>query len=230
MKDELCEFCEYPISEHIDEKPCPDDLAICGRTLEVVNEYASTCDGCSELTHHDLMVMDSKTQLGYCEMCIERGVEVWTEVVDWPNYEVSTLGNVRGRFGPIKTFLVQGYFAFNVHFEHNRRSLRVHREVLNSFRGPESTLCACHNDGNKKNCKLTNLRWDTHKGNEADKKRHGRTAKGVRHGMAKLTKEQASYIKTSKERGVDLATKFGITPSSVCAIRHGRSWRYLPCA
>lgn len=39
--------------------------------MEVVNEYASTCDGpCAELTHHDLLAMDSETQLGYCEDCI----------------------------------------------------------------------------------------------------------------------------------------------------------------
>ncbi len=42
-----------------------------GRIMEVVNEYASTCDGpCAELTHHDLLAMDSETQLGYCEDCI----------------------------------------------------------------------------------------------------------------------------------------------------------------
>jgi hypothetical protein len=39
--------------------------------MEAVNEYASTCDGCAELTMHEEMWMDPKTQLGYCEKCVK---------------------------------------------------------------------------------------------------------------------------------------------------------------
>ncbi len=46
------------------------DCCIDNRVLEVVWEYASTCDGCSEMTHHDLLTMDKNTQLGYCPECI----------------------------------------------------------------------------------------------------------------------------------------------------------------
>lgn len=41
-----------------------------GRSMEVVNEYASTCDGCGELAMHEAMEMDPKTQFGYCEDCV----------------------------------------------------------------------------------------------------------------------------------------------------------------
>ena len=54
------------------EEECPDDFAVYGRTLEVVNEYASTCDGCAELTMHEMMTMDAETQLGYCDKCMEK--------------------------------------------------------------------------------------------------------------------------------------------------------------
>jgi hypothetical protein len=40
-----------------------------GRWITAVNEYASTCDLCGELTSHDAMEMDEETQLGYCESC-----------------------------------------------------------------------------------------------------------------------------------------------------------------
>jgi hypothetical protein len=42
-----------------------------GRDIEVINEYASACDGCHELTHHDLMEIDPNgdEQLGFCEDC-----------------------------------------------------------------------------------------------------------------------------------------------------------------
>ncbi len=53
-----------------DCEPC---FTIDGRQMEVVNEYASTCDGgCMELTMHKAMVMDPHTQLGYCEECIPK--------------------------------------------------------------------------------------------------------------------------------------------------------------
>ena len=69
--DDICPLCEYSLSEHIDSKECMDEKEICGRNMEVVNCYASTCDGCAELTMHELMTMDEETQLGYCEDCIE---------------------------------------------------------------------------------------------------------------------------------------------------------------
>jgi hypothetical protein len=44
-----------------------------GRFMEVVNEYASTCDGdCMEIHSHELLAMDTVTQLGYCEDCIPK--------------------------------------------------------------------------------------------------------------------------------------------------------------
>lgn len=45
-----------------------------GRYMEAVNDYASTCDVCCELTHHDLFAyIDPVTQLGCCESCFEKG-------------------------------------------------------------------------------------------------------------------------------------------------------------
>lgn len=64
LHDDHCEDC-YP-----DE--CDDDcMTIDGRYVPAVNEYASTCDGCMDLTHHDHLTMDLKTQLGYCDCCVE---------------------------------------------------------------------------------------------------------------------------------------------------------------
>lgn len=50
---------------------CDSDTCHNGRTLEVVNQYASTCDGCGELTLHELLDMDEETQLGYCPKCVK---------------------------------------------------------------------------------------------------------------------------------------------------------------
>jgi hypothetical protein len=155
-------------------------------------------------------------------------MEKWKQILGWPNYEISNLGNVRGRHGVIETFIVKGYVSFNVSGGTNKRkSLRVHREVLRAFTGDSPGLCACHNDGNPLNCNLDNLRWDTHRGNEKDKKKHGTYLDGESHHQCKLTKEQVVFIKHSLEKGIVLAKRFGVSDSNICEIRHGRSWKCL---
>lgn len=52
-----------------DEDDCED--CVDGRDIQVVSDYASTCDGCGELTPHEEMTMDKETQLGYCPKCQE---------------------------------------------------------------------------------------------------------------------------------------------------------------
>ena len=58
-----CEECEP-------NGNCERCESIDGRWIEVVCEYASTCDGCGELTMHELMKMDMDTELGYCDLCV----------------------------------------------------------------------------------------------------------------------------------------------------------------
>lgn len=65
LKD--CEYCNgVGYCDHCD--------AIDGRWIEAVCEYASTCDVCGELTHHDLLTAcEEGCQLGTCESCIGLG-------------------------------------------------------------------------------------------------------------------------------------------------------------
>ncbi len=63
--DEHCSRC----SPNGDCEGCG---TIDGRFMEVVNEYASTCDACGELTSHTSMQMDPLTQLGYCPDCVRK--------------------------------------------------------------------------------------------------------------------------------------------------------------
>lgn len=75
LTTKLGEYCED--DQHcIQCEPngnCDACGTINGRYMEVVNEYASTCDWCGELTSHEEMVMDPLTQLGYCIQCVNNG-------------------------------------------------------------------------------------------------------------------------------------------------------------
>ena len=54
------------------------------------------------------------------------------------------------------------------------RLVRIHSLVLRTFKGNRPKgLEGCHNDGEKLNNHISNLRWDTHKNNMQDATKHG---------------------------------------------------------
>lgn len=60
-----------------------------------------------------------------------------------------------------------------------RRTMNVGAIVLRTFVGPPppGTEC-CHNDGDYRNNRLENLRWDTSRANQNDKRGHGTQPSG----------------------------------------------------
>src|SRR5688500_9997592 len=64
----------------------------------------------------------------------------------------------------------------------------AHFLVLTAVRGPcPNGMEGCHNNGNRADARLDNLRWDTRKNNHADKKLHGTWQAGEKHPRAVLT-------------------------------------------
>lgn len=50
------------------------------------------------------------------------------------------------------------------------KTFTVHSVVLTAFIGPKPAgYAACHNDGNRQNNALSNLRWDTYKANNRER-------------------------------------------------------------
>ena len=70
----------------------------------------------------------------------------------------------------------------------------------------------------------------THQDNMEDMTKRNRQAKGSRHGVSKLTENQALEIKASLLGGCkskDIAHKYNLTPSTVSHIKTGRTWGWL---
>lgn len=164
-------------------------------------------------------------------------IENWMPVVGWENfYEVSDNGNVKSikrkaktTFGerdyagnllkPIKCS--NGYMAVNLTNGKIRKQYNIHVLVLEAFVGKRPlNYDACHNDGNKENCKLTNLRWDTRKNNHADKLLHGTST----HNVKKITKEIADNIKSSLETNKYLSKFYGLSTTQIWRIKSGLAW------
>ena len=106
---------------------------------------------------------------------IPKFLEFTWAVPSFRNYVVDKMGNVYSRnHGKIlKPSLKDGY-PYVTLFQNNKRYYKsIHRLILETFRGkcPEE-MEACHNNGNKLDNNITNLRWDTHKNNCADRKKY----------------------------------------------------------
>lgn len=106
--------------------------------------------------------------------------EEWRRVPDFPRYYVSSTGRVvsyrRGNRRELRPSVnAYGYKVVGLtNAAHNSPKLFVHRLVLTAFVGPcPDGMEGCHNDGDRTNNSVENLRWDTRAGNMQDAIAHG---------------------------------------------------------
>lgn len=160
--------------------------------------------------------------------------EVWLPVVGYEClYEVSNHGRIRNRHDcfllPSET---NGYLHVSLSKDGRIITSRLHVIVLTAFCGPPPFEGAqgAHNDGCKKNCRLTNLRWATAVENQADVERHGNRCKGEDVFGAILDAEKVKKIRSriaSGERNRPIADDFGVSISTIHLIRHNKVWRHV---
>ena len=131
----------------------------------------------------------------------------------------------------------KGYLLVNCG---SRTRYRVHRLVLEAFIGPcPDGMECCHNNGNKQDNCIENLRWDTRKANSRDSVKHGvcplsgtkvRRVRGTDSPMAKLTDSdvlQIRYLARTGVRNIDLAKGYGVVRHTISNIVHRRAWKHL---
>jgi hypothetical protein len=118
--------------------------------------------------------------------------EIWKDIPG-TSYSVSNYGNVfsKKRKKILKQSFLSGYPSVCI----NQKRKLVHRVVLEFFIGkcPDG-MEACHNDGNKLNNNLSNLRWDTHRNNCLDKISHGTSLSGSKNHKSKINDSTAAVI------------------------------------
>jgi hypothetical protein len=163
--------------------------------------------------------------------------EVWRPVPGLEGYAVSTYGRVRRLARDKPTRLPQlelkqrripsGYLAVDLGPRGARRTCYIHNLVLLAFVGPRPDgHQGCHNDGDKDNNQLENLRWDTPAGNNADKVDHNTHNRGERHGHCRLTNEQIAEIRSSDRSIAELAKQYGYSYGGIWSIAKGKRHVY----
>lgn len=187
-----------------------------------------------------------------------RGEEIWRWVVGAEGYyQVSDWGRVRSVerksrqwngscfcLRTIKQRILrpdsnQGKYFVTLHKDGVGETVGVAELVLTAFVCPRPEgLEVCHfPDINRANNRVENIRWDTSKANQCDKKVHGTTTlgkvvnPGEENGGAKLTDEKVREIRqlfaTGRYRQSILCKVYGIGAPQMHEIVKGKAWRHV---
>lgn len=164
-------------------------------------------------------------------------METWRSVIGFEGYyEVSDQGRVRsqprqgtdGRVLSITPSEPCGYMRVRLYRDGRGSAKKVHRLVLEAFVGaaPQGAD-ACHNNGQRSDNRLTNLRWDTRQANVADSRTHGTIARGERNGHAKLTREKVAELRALRAAGASykaISVRFGVSRETARSAAIGATW------
>jgi len=160
--------------------------------------------------------------------------EIWRPVVDpgfLGRYEASNFGRIRstrlGRIAIRTTLNSTGYPAVMLYCQYKVKFASVHRLVAAAFLGP-SVLWVNHKNGNKLDNRIDNLEYVTAKQNAHHAQRIGLYRRGEQHGRAKLTTPDVMFIRGCDVGATTLARQYGVTDSTIKAIRAKRIWKHLP--
>lgn len=163
----------------------------------------------------------------------EVDAEVFVPVVGHTEYEVSNHGRVRSLKGQQPTLLTNtlstsGYLQVTLRQPGRKYTRYVHKLVMEAFAGRcPAGQEVCHEDGDRLNARLDNVRYDTPVGNAADKVRHGTNVK-----RPMLTEDQVRDILLTAAAGETIrsqAKRLNVLNGTVADVRSGKSfWYYAP--
>lgn len=166
-------------------------------------------------------------------------IENWRPVVDWPEYEVSTLGRIRrvqAACGATTGALLNpwrskgGYLVVGLSRNSKVKTMLVHRLVAMAWIGDPEGKDVCHNNGVRTDNRLENLRIDTRKGNMSDIYLHDTHIRGERCGTNKYSEALMKQVKAEIMNGGvvrQIAMKYGIPAPTLYGVARGKTWRWL---
>lgn len=167
-------------------------------------------------------------------------MEAWRPVPGFEGrYEVSDQGRIRtlstyhNMYGKILKpgKISSGYLGMGFRSEGKRVSISVHRLVMMAFVGPcPDGHQVAHNNGDRTDNRLENLRYATPSSNIDDRRRHGRTARGSRQGNSVLDEAAVKTIKALLELGFstgEIAHLACVSVGTIQSIKSGDNWRHV---
>lgn len=157
----------------------------------------------------------------------------------FPNYTITKSGVVRSlkRNKTLTPFeWSTGYLYVSLSINGRKGSRSVHTLILTTFVGlrPKG-FQAAHLNGDRKDNRLSNLKWVTPKENCNHKVAHGTKLTGEKTPKAKLTRAQVESIRREyrytgprDSNSAELAKKYGVSRVQICNVASGRDWKDPP--
>lgn len=158
--------------------------------------------------------------------------EVWRTVPGYAPYQASTLGRIR-RNGRVLVMTLdrKGYPRVTTSIAGTRHLKMVHRLVAEAFIGPmpNNKTETNHKNGLKTDNRPENLEYVTCSENKHHASRLGLAAKGVGHGLHKLTADDVRGIRrlASKFSQRALGKLFDVSEKTIWDIIHDKTWRHV---
>jgi hypothetical protein len=174
--------------------------------------------------------------------------ERWLPVPGYEGiYEVSDQGRVKslarvikrnsGRDNPIperilKPIMSRRYPAVSLYGPNGFASPTIHALVMRAFVGPmPEGMQVAHNNGDRNDNRLCNLRYATAIENNLDKFAHGTVLRGEQIANAAIDDEKVRAIRKIYAEGQYsqqwIAAQFGITQSTVSAVVLRKTWAHV---
>lgn len=154
----------------------------------------------------------------------------------YSHYVVTKEGQVfsdyYGGWRELKQDTLRGYKKVGLIVNGRQKRFQVHRLVAECYiPNPDNKPEVNHKDCDPANNQVSNLEWSTSKENSNHAIASGRTdltrTQGSKHGMSKLTDEEASYIKHEAASIPGLAARFGVSHQTIRDIKTGKRWKHV---
>jgi|TARA_R110000868_G_scaffold69210_2_gene204035 hypothetical protein len=164
--------------------------------------------------------------------------EIWLPIKEYENlYEISNLGRIKSlikKGSSIEKIKKNGFDVntgyINVQLRKNNIPLtkRVHRMVAIAFiPNPLNKPCVNHKDGDKKNCKASNLEWMTYSENTLHSFKNGLQKKifGNKNYITKLKDSDVIEIRDLIKKQIsnkEIALLYKVNPSQISRIKNNK--------
>jgi len=158
----------------------------------------------------------------------------WRPVPGYPNYQVSSRGQVRSLVRHKLLAQVQGkrgYLLVNLYRDGKPKNFLVHRLVALAFIGViPAGWQVNHRDGDKRNNDVRNLEIVTVEQNRAHAVKQGLMCRGEANHTAKLKEAEVRDIRRQRAEGVrvrDIARYYDLSERAIYLICRRLTWRHV---